>query len=699
MLVQGGELRVAALGLQVAMHATNITSQIHSASAPVLVRLGREEVQKKTAQQVTALVPMLHDVDPGLDPIHALIGLLTTLGHIFIRFSEYKTFPTQLWTLTQAFNAAGYVKAIDSFLHLPQEALDVGYSRELQRAALSQGSLLDGVSYMMSDEVQAELQGLFTTAVGTSLDVERKHKQDKAGETTRMTTCARGSRNAILQRYRLQRRIGVKDRLVIRRVEHKARKTNVRALAVKRRPDLLARPRGALHWERRVSSSSRASTHHTGDEHALKAFISANLTSLEQERDRIKEAALRLASSSPMPLTNADWLDWLSHHDAEFQDLMRTATDKRRALNARLTPIADLRCAPRVQPEREQVAVTKTLQKLTLVKQGFVLVRYLGEDASTKKSAFFVCTLKGECWGMQLQKSRGSLYWLNHLRLLKDFRPFQEVAQAEGIDLRDDGNEVFKLECSYEKFDETPLLRLHEGAEVHAPTQAKKERRRKKARVEHSDVEGEESEEEAEGCHGDSDIRSVVSEEESSAAEAIERDEPPAPDTDSDDPPDKDLDKAKEKIHEGLALEEDEERGTLDRERAGKWSIPDMCSGYFTVTNNPAFSDVRAVVKARWATDTGMGSKLKSKSLTPAHYGEDKGSKMPRTKCLLNAWMIHKFQEGGFSQANKSRQTWLAHAIESLRRDVVALDSSDGLLGNDLANRRLRDWAPQVVTA
>ena len=74
--------------------------------------------------------------------------------------------------------------------------LDLGYSLALKHDALSRGSIGQGVAYLMSDGVQAELEGIFRRAKAHSLDIERKHQQDKASESQRVLSLAAVSRNS-----------------------------------------------------------------------------------------------------------------------------------------------------------------------------------------------------------------------------------------------------------------------------------------------------------------------------------------------------------------------------------------------------------------------------------------------------------------------------------------------------------------------
>eukprot|EP00973_Karenia_brevis_P053377 7417516-Karenia_brevis.AAC.1 len=71
---------------------------------------------------------------------------------------------------------------------------------------------------------------------------------------------------------------------------------NVRALAVKERPDLLTRPRGRRFGEQ-VSHEAAASSVHTGSEQQLAEYIEEHRDRLERIRDAHQEAAVREKAS------------------------------------------------------------------------------------------------------------------------------------------------------------------------------------------------------------------------------------------------------------------------------------------------------------------------------------------------------------------------------------------------------------------
>ena len=137
----------------------------------------------------------------------AFSSSLLTEAHILIRFDAFSRYPTSLWKLTKKYNQDFFGVAILDFLNTQERFLDAGYSLPLQRDAYrcGSGSVVDVVSFIMSAEVQDELTGILEKASASSLDVERKHNQDKRSETTKVSGCARASRNAIIRRYRTYR--------------------------------------------------------------------------------------------------------------------------------------------------------------------------------------------------------------------------------------------------------------------------------------------------------------------------------------------------------------------------------------------------------------------------------------------------------------------------------------------------------------
>ena len=105
-----------------------------------------------------------------------------------------------MWELCRIWNAHGYAVAAQELLESDDESLDLGYTLVLKHHALSLGSLGCAVAYLMSPSVQIEIEGIIRNAKAHSLDIERKHQQDKASEGQRVMSVASYSRNSILQR-------------------------------------------------------------------------------------------------------------------------------------------------------------------------------------------------------------------------------------------------------------------------------------------------------------------------------------------------------------------------------------------------------------------------------------------------------------------------------------------------------------------
>jgi hypothetical protein len=239
-----------------------------------------------------------------------------------------------------------------SFLHTDDKTLDVGYSVLLKREAWKCGEDVeaDAVAYIMSDQVQSELVGVFENATATSLDVERKHASDKKFETTKVTGCAAASRNCIIRKYLTSRRDSLEDNNNAAATCKHIRHLNIRAIALERRPELFPRARGKLHWEV-VSRAEQKVIVHNGGAGELNEYIEANRAELENElsarRDVIKHKA---TAEAAMPITQNDWLKYIVEHDEAFSQLIQSASRRRRSVSERLGADPEWGEVPRIYP-------------------------------------------------------------------------------------------------------------------------------------------------------------------------------------------------------------------------------------------------------------------------------------------------------------------------------------------------------------
>ena len=100
------------------------------------------------------------------------------------------------------------------------------------------------MQYLLHPARQAELQDIFVGGHATSLEVERKHFQDKPGGLPVTISLATASRNSVIKRYRVHGQRAVKKVRQQEKECHGDRYANVRAVALQRRPDLMPRARG-----------------------------------------------------------------------------------------------------------------------------------------------------------------------------------------------------------------------------------------------------------------------------------------------------------------------------------------------------------------------------------------------------------------------------------------------------------------------
>lgn len=352
------ELRVVSVSLRLTMLATSITAQKPKPGTerePTIVRSAKAEVQIRTSKELQDILGCLH-LDPELDMTDSVSSLFTTMGHICIRFRVYLQYPSALWKICRRFNADGYLTGIEEFLYAREEELDLGYSFDLQRDALSTGFFATAIAFLMCKAVQEEVEGVFEHGHATALDVERENNLDKRPEGrkgTWISSVGRCSRNSILQCYRAERVLAIARVADAREHADKLKFTSLSSLAMKRNPGFFPRARGGLHWEVGVIGSMARASATLGDLAALRAHIAEHRDELRQEAKHIRDQAMAKLHSieHPVPYSNAEWLKWFSDNEIAFKGLLRNATATRRSLSHQLDVEQPLPTAPRVQPQ------------------------------------------------------------------------------------------------------------------------------------------------------------------------------------------------------------------------------------------------------------------------------------------------------------------------------------------------------------
>lgn len=351
-------LRVAVLCLRITTLATNLVSQMsgqpRQGVRSVPVRLAQGVVQERTQALFHHIVSHVSH-DPLLDFSGTLSALLTTELHVHIRFSEYSRWPHCLWKLTQQYNATGYVVACEAFLTLDSSVLDTGYSQPLQVDAWRCGSFAAALSFLLSASVQQEIVDILKKSHSTTLPVERKNYLDRRSTSKdKSLSCARCSRNSILQAYRAWRVAELEKKKSRNKVQKKLKYMNSQALAIMRNPTLFARARGHLHWQAQESKRRRKQLVHAGDPAKLQEYVDAHRQELQEHAKKVRQAAAAAEKNDlrQLPVSNSDWMVWMKKHHEIFFAAMREATAYRQSEHSkRLEPLPDLGAVPRLRPQ------------------------------------------------------------------------------------------------------------------------------------------------------------------------------------------------------------------------------------------------------------------------------------------------------------------------------------------------------------
>ena len=284
--------------------------------------------------------------------------------------------------------------------------------------AWKNGNLPDAIAYILSDRIQSELGGIFRASAATSLEVERKHWQDRRTEGKKFIGVARASRNSILSRYRVLRRTIAPVRKQQVKLAKSLRHMSAPALAAKRNPSWLPRPAGFN------------TVAHVGNKPALDEYYAQNKNTLEAEAKRIRETAKAFANSSKdmelshgMPFSNSMWMKWIEANDAEFRKQLRSATRERRSLAPGSNH--DLLVCPAL-PELDHVPdlphLHSSRNSSSRSKAGFLSLPPL------PPLVLFVVTLIRQVWAVPLQQVRGRHFEFDlSLPFCKLLKPISEI--------------------------------------------------------------------------------------------------------------------------------------------------------------------------------------------------------------------------------------------------------------------------------
>ena len=165
---------------------------------PLLLRLAKGTVTARAGEELAGILTGVPD-DPGLRNHWGVVleRLLVTMGQLSLRFLQYQEYPGRLALMSRRYNPSGHHDEIMHCLHCPDDEVDTGYSKPLKREALARAadSQTDAILYLLSKEVQEEIDTLVTCVETSTLDVERKHAYDRRIEKHEVCSVAEASRD------------------------------------------------------------------------------------------------------------------------------------------------------------------------------------------------------------------------------------------------------------------------------------------------------------------------------------------------------------------------------------------------------------------------------------------------------------------------------------------------------------------------
>ncbi len=516
------------------------------------------------------------------------------------------------------------------------------------------------------------LRTTFTELVLTSLDVEREHnvvKQSAERQSGTPVSISHASRTHILQQYASYRREQQQRQRAVTRRSKRLKFMNAQALAVQEAAFLFPKGHGQLRWEKTRDAQARRKLRVAGDPAALREYLELHRPRLQVAAQRLRQTAVaeerELARAGVWPTTPGEWQALVA--GGALQPEKRThAVQQRRVVSARLQPNAALEAvAPRLLPAEEwQAPYPQWVRLLSTGDEGhFFSVRRIDENLAPVV-LFVARTQPLHPWGMVIREAPRELRHTAHFRLGVDDFNFQPVRELlyfpEGV-----VTEVHRLEVRMLPAPDFGcfLLRCVAAHVVTPPP-----RRRRTPKEEEEVVDGSAEAFFASCACADSD-RSVVSENEASEFST---------------PSDSDS-------HATDAEDADDE---VLAPRAPRGTHTIESTTYWTLTDNRNYPECRIRFQDYWlsaAGGLGQGGISGSKTLSVRAHGEPRESPEV-TYTVLRAWALWRMRQSpGWLAARTCRQAFWDSELARLRSGLPHLTL------NPLAERRLREWAPEVL--
>ena len=726
---------------------------------PTAVAIVAMEVHAIVKRRLARILCELHR-DPTLDHATATGVLLGVSAHAILRLDVLARYPMTICRLCRRWFPGDFLKSCCSFLSEDDHKLDAGFSLPFRDIALTHGSDVQCANWLASDPVQSFLEGMVVHMFAHSLSAERKANCVKHWLARKLSHLSSVSCNlmcADYHRWRLEQSRALEEAAHELAVARKAHSTNLRwKHEAGARPVGQPFVRGRVCWQNQRAASGadtgaavtgarppsqppaparrrRASltaatgaspippatpqkrqkqgaggspatggTSATGDDSASRPrttpspMVSSPATGLnddeswEQEiRVGIEQAEAKLArvkaACGEYPATRLQLSQYIGEHVHEFRERLATAMGRRRPLSHRLFARPGIPApARRIQPQAISAAEPTEWSTILGGRTG-----WHGAKTPNEKVMFYLVSFHGAPYFIDLEEWRQNpddlVYVLGASYKLR-VSPLSHLARhLTGAPVK-----VYFFEITSGPSACGVRIELSRGCELKEPLP-------KAARARVDKVDKVDSAEELGFSDESSDVKSsdVVAETtgedtgaeftSSSSGDDIKKPVKPTP--------------GGKTASGGVAATGDPRATAATGARQTKKPLYD--NTYFYIADNEGQMDVKILVHQCWtfaAPPMGMGRRHgKSKTLTPAHYGEDRANPV-RSHFLLRAWMLWRARQDGFVAAEPGRKRLFEDEALRLERDVRSYQpQADGLLGDEKASPIFVEWVPDIA--
>lgn len=395
-----------------------------------------------------------------------------------------------------------------------------------------------------------------------------------------------------------------------------------------------------------------------------------------RHRRAAKDMLASLTAQGTLPLTNVEWLSWLSENNVEWKKQLKESYQQRRQISHRLKPAEDFlqssRGCARLLPLSQRDLVTSWAKKLTQQKHGYFCLK-----CGRNKRVFFFCGLLGKGYAMDLQCLAPLQYELDlspplrakmvpYLSLTSEWPPHDDVDV-----------EVYQLSVEQGSLIKSGhLLRFHVSATSLIVLRPRKRRADTEADAD-ADLYDPDNCDFTQWC--DKEDLDVQSDAEELAEQEVEE-----------------LQEIGAEVPVEDVLNAPEGEPIL-----GSNVVQEYCSGYFTLEDyfkRGRGHDCKMRLRPRWHGDgaDSLGRTDLSKTLSILKF-DSNPAEPTLTYLCLRSWSLHRVSKGEWLNQCRERRQWYHSEVDSLKQAVARLRQPPGTTGCLSADELIRAWSPQVL--